>query len=390
MSGHNVTVGTASSNSTSLTPPNDTALAFPQVETTVSNANISNATVEIHLEKSTIEDRFVRPETIAFWVHNGTAWNRSTAPRVGETSSTLVYDLETTHFSTFAATADQDETPPSITDPTPAPGSTITNTQPEISAAYEDDFAGIDTDSVTLSIDGTTVTSGATVSSSSVSYTLSDPLDPGTYSVTVSVADAAGNTNDRSWSFTIEAEPTESPTDDGGGDDGGGGGGGGGGGSQVVEEPTEDDTGTSITGTRAKVDVTDGTAIESVIFHSSVEMNATVTVLELSTSPHPEPAGTTFVTAVDIVFVTGNGEDVERIGFAVPRSTITGMGVSADTLRVYHYDADAGQWEGLETTVVEETVDRVVVESPAAGFRRTAFSTPGLPRRTQSKKRHRR
>ncbi|MCD6409665.1 MAG: Ig-like domain-containing protein [Candidatus Verstraetearchaeota archaeon] len=100
-----------------------------------------------------------------------------------------------------------DTTPPTIVSVTPPDGATVSTATPTISASYTDD-TGIDVNSVRLYVDGVDVTSEATVTASSVTYTPTTLFANNTgHTARVEVADLAGNTAEREWSFTVRLPP---------------------------------------------------------------------------------------------------------------------------------------------------------------------------------------
>ena len=98
-----------------------------------------------------------------------------------------------------------DTTPPELSNPYPADGSTITSVTPLISADLADPGSGINTTAVTISIDGTNVTQNASVISSQVWYTPGQPLSGGPHNVSVYAEDNRGFGNTLNWSFTVAA-----------------------------------------------------------------------------------------------------------------------------------------------------------------------------------------
>ena len=99
-----------------------------------------------------------------------------------------------------------DTTPPAITGPNPSSGATVGTGTPIISASYSDSLSGIDVSSVVLKVDGTNVTSEATVTETGVSYTPTTALEDGTRSVQLTVYDRAGNKAYRAWSFIVDVD----------------------------------------------------------------------------------------------------------------------------------------------------------------------------------------
>lgn len=242
VSGQQVTVGASTANPTAVPANDDAALYFPQVNTTVANANVTDATLSLRLPKDRFDRTYVRQESTTFWAFGDGAWSRVSANATDVTADAYWYDVRTTHFSAFAVTGDVEDTPPSITSVSPSDGSTTTDATPTIAASYEDGFSGVAPSSVTLSVDGTAAGSDLSVSASEVSY--APTLDPGTHSVTVEVADAAGNVESRSWTFTVE-EATSANTGGSGG--GGGSSDTGGGGSQPSSGDSSSTTTTATT-----------------------------------------------------------------------------------------------------------------------------------------------
>jgi hypothetical protein len=103
--------------------------------------------------------------------------------------------------STFAT---RDLTPP-IIDPLPIDGTTVRVYRPTITATYHDSPSGIKTSTLLLTVDNVNVTQNATVTGSQVNYTPVAPLNAGHHTVTVQVADNAGNVSAlRTASFDID------------------------------------------------------------------------------------------------------------------------------------------------------------------------------------------
>ena len=101
-------------------------------------------------------------------------------------------------------TVELDTIPPSIVITRPTQEHTE-NRRPIISATYTDNMSGVDADSVTLSLDGTTVTPDA-VSETQVTFTSPFDLTFGQHTVTLKVSDMAPtpNTATQEWSFFVE------------------------------------------------------------------------------------------------------------------------------------------------------------------------------------------
>jgi len=95
-------------------------------------------------------------------------------------------------------------TPPAIGEVAPPAGQRVNNVRPSIFATFlAPTEIAINTSSVTLEVNGHDVTSAATRTNNFITYSPGVDLPGGLVTVTVKVADAAGNTSTRTWTFTI-------------------------------------------------------------------------------------------------------------------------------------------------------------------------------------------
>jgi hypothetical protein len=96
-------------------------------------------------------------------------------------------------------------TPPAIVDIAPASGQTINNPRPSIYATFNSPLdVGIDAGSIVLTVNGRDVTATSVRSTNFIMYSPAADLAGGAVHVTVRVADPAGNSSTRSWSFSIK------------------------------------------------------------------------------------------------------------------------------------------------------------------------------------------
>ena len=148
-----------------------------------------------------------------------------TAPSLGEPVS-VSYDVTTTgtyyfriydtqgkrstklYTVRFAGIDIAENILPVIYDVKPEDGAIVTDNTPEISASYYDIGSGINTSAVTLYLYGQDVTADATVLQAKVSYVPTTPLVDGKHTTTVRVADRAGNTVMKTWSFIVTTKPS--------------------------------------------------------------------------------------------------------------------------------------------------------------------------------------
>jgi adhesin/invasin len=98
-----------------------------------------------------------------------------------------------------------DATPPVIADLSPADGSTTTTATPVISATVRDETAGIDPQSITMTVDCVLV--NPVYNGSTVSWTPDPPLTNISHTVTLLALDRAGNTISTTWAFAVDEPP---------------------------------------------------------------------------------------------------------------------------------------------------------------------------------------
>jgi hypothetical protein len=144
------------------------------------------------------------PETLP-----GTYTTRYTVPPAVNFSRTTVYG----HLVVGSVEAPRAEaaqllavttTPPQIVDIAPANGQVVNNNKPSIYATYQSPTdVGIDVSKVRIEVNGLDVTASSTRTDQFITYTAGAPLADGTVSVTVTIADNAGNPQTRKWSFTV-------------------------------------------------------------------------------------------------------------------------------------------------------------------------------------------
>jgi immune inhibitor A len=99
-----------------------------------------------------------------------------------------------------------DTTPPTISSESPISGLIISVSRPTISATFSDNI-GVNPSSAVIKLDGATVTSSASVTTSGFSYTPPSPLSDGSHTVYIFVADTAGNDATLTSTFTVDTTP---------------------------------------------------------------------------------------------------------------------------------------------------------------------------------------
>ena len=105
-------------------------------------------------------------------------------------------------------TVELDETPPSIT--TSSPHGIIRSDKPIISVSASDDRSGVDSIEIVVKDDGNNLPVNGTTSvrsdKTAATFTPTQPLHEGTYTVNVKVMDMAGNQAASKWQFTVELD----------------------------------------------------------------------------------------------------------------------------------------------------------------------------------------
>jgi len=95
-------------------------------------------------------------------------------------------------------------TKPQIDEIAPPGGQTVNNDRPSIYATYRSPTdVGINASSVRIEVNGLDVTASATRTDQFITYSPGSALADGAVTVRVTVADNAGNTQTRTWSFTV-------------------------------------------------------------------------------------------------------------------------------------------------------------------------------------------
>ena len=93
--------------------------------------------------------------------------------------------------------------PPGIVDFAPDGGTTVNSDRPAIYATFAVDAVPVNPSSATIWVNGHDVTSDSVRTPQFIQYVPAYPYPDGQVHVTVRVADQAGNSMTKSWTFTI-------------------------------------------------------------------------------------------------------------------------------------------------------------------------------------------
>jgi PGF-pre-PGF domain-containing protein len=305
------------------------------------------------LQEGTTYSATIGPFTIGITV----TYSFDATDNAGQTRQSIVYS-----FTVEAAveSVEEEELPdePTITIINPTAESTITDRTPTIQASYSDPD-GIDSSSVTISLDGTDKTSYATVTDTQVSYTPTIPLSWGAHTVIVTVADTLGNTGSREWTFTVKTIIT------------------------AVNVTVENIS----AGEERSIDYDSDTAttVETIIIKAGDSEISSVNVLvsrreegdEPEEEPISEPTKKVEIYAYVDIELTG-GENVESLSitFKVEKTWLETNGIDKETVQLLRFHE--GEWKELPTTFVDEDDTYVYFEAVTPGTSTFAIigSTP--------------
>ncbi len=264
----------------------------------------------------------------------------------------------------------EDATAPTISGLDPSSGESITSTSATISASYSDATSGINTSTATMKLDGISVTTSATITTSGISYT-ADSLSIGTHSVTVTVSDKKGNQASKIWSFSVT-------TSSGGGSTGGGGGGGGGaaGLTSVANSITEQGRFTETVTAKSE-----DRKVELYIPRNTVgkkkggALLSSISIKETEDPPDPPEESNVVGLVYDIEPDGATFDPPISLTFEYSKSKIPD-GVAEENLVLAYWDKTAGEWIELEGTVDPENNTITAEISHFTDFTTLAYTRP--------------
>ena len=149
------------------------------------------------------EDLPMRETSPGVYVGTYTASKSASAPRASVLGK-LVAGGVTSALIQAPGTLTIDTQPPRVTDFGPAQGATVETDHPLIYATFSRPAgAEVNPDATRITLDGKDVTGAAAVTASLFTYKPADALAGGPHTVSVTVADRAGNTAAKSWGFKV-------------------------------------------------------------------------------------------------------------------------------------------------------------------------------------------
>lgn len=162
-------------------------------------AVINGQTYNLTLNDSTgkYEATITAPATSSYNNNDGHYYPVSITATDDGGNSTTINDTDGT-FGDQLKLLVKEKVAPTITITAPTSGATLTNNKPTITAQLRDDDSGVNTDSIVLKIDSTTVevseiTKNPVSGGYDISYAPTDALDDGNHDISIQVSDNDGN-----------------------------------------------------------------------------------------------------------------------------------------------------------------------------------------------------
>jgi len=253
-----------------------------------------------------------------------------------------------------SATVTVDTTGPTIDDPSPADGTTVSNDQQVYSVDVTDANSNVDVTSITVTLedaDGTAHLDGAGTGDSHVRFSDGSlTIDPtagtpftmadGQVEVTVEADDSSANAAKFTSTFTVDV-----PTNGGSGN-----------------------SGSVILGTESEASVRTGPVQDvAITFEESVNGFVSASAADGFPDESPSPSGE-LIAAVDISVPDEAADQSSTVRLSVSRSAVESADVDPSDLRIVRYDAAADELDRLDTEVVGENGELWVVEAETPGF----------------------
>lgn len=182
------------------------------VKTVQAIINGTTTTLTLNEETGLYEASLAAPSTSSYNVNTGHYYPVTIKATDDAGNTTTVSDTDATLGDSCKLEVTE-STAPVITITSPTEGQCLTNSAPTIQWTVTDDDSGVDSDTISLTVDDdTAITSGitkATITNGySCSYTLQTALDDGTHTVYIDASDNYGNAaTQRTVNFTVDTIP---------------------------------------------------------------------------------------------------------------------------------------------------------------------------------------
>jgi PGF-pre-PGF domain-containing protein len=244
----------------------------------------------------------------------------------------------TSSNSTFSV---EDNKKPTISIISPSNNAVITDKTPEIYVTFYD-AGGINIDSIKLLIDDIDVTSKATVTSSTITYTPDTALSYSKHTITLIITDNNGNSETQTWSFTIDVEISEI--------------------IQTVQE--------ILIGQIKNISFSQyDSSLENIRFTAAAEISEVTFTYEATTEKPSEVTTPTKIVYMYLVIdSTAESDEISSavLSFKIEQSWFTANNYNKDGVVLLRYHNNS--WQTLTTTFTSEDDDYVYFEATTPGF----------------------
>jgi len=362
----------------------------------LSESELSNATLRIDVDKLDSEaiEGFDSDELTLFKSEDGERGYTEIEAEYDSNSGELVTEVD--GFSQFVA-GGVDSTPPEITDVDVTPGEDVDSDDGPVTVTFEyseeNSPINVSETSITADVGSERVTNQVTEDDAEL--TVDDLSEGETITVEMIVTDTAGNVAEKEVTIEVGGDGDDDSGNGGNGDDdsgsggsggsGGGGGGGGGSGSGVpsplptqfpddasVDERTQDRiSGSESVSVAESGSFLDGPVVREVRFNEGgLEGDIETRDYDRVPSEVGSPPGEAY--SVTQILVPPEYTDIDStVQFDLMNAESSPVDVEEmdrDSLTVWHRSADNGDWESLETEVVEDSEEHLIVEAGVDSF----------------------
>ncbi len=346
----------------SIAPPSDSAPTISNIiysPTTITssdtititatvNDDSSLASVDVYFNDGTLDSK-------AMTLESGSSRYTATIGPFESGKNVTFYivaidDAPQTSTSSEYSFTIEDNQEPTITVISPTQHTIISEVMPIILATYSDN-GGIDTNQITLHLDGQEITSQAIISSSEIKYIPTDSLTYGNHTVTLTVTDNNENIATVSWTFTIKAETTKiSETI-----------------NQIQAGEEKIISLTSYDTVLQQIDLITSETMEDISLSITTTMDQPAM---LST-----PDNTVYLYLIIETNATIDAISGATIHFRVEKSWFNSSNISKNSITLLHYTNDT--WQKLTTTQTDIDSTYVYYEAVTTGF--STFAITGEP-----------
>jgi PGF-pre-PGF domain-containing protein len=200
-----LTSAVTDSNPTAESVPDEHVVSYAQFEFNVSRTDTEGGSFVTTVSRSDLRNASGLEETVTFWLFNESAdtWTELNGSRLASSNTTLTYRVETPHYSTFAVSSAVDDEPPTISLERPSNDSELTDDSLLIRATFADDESAIQPNETAVWLNGTALNLSKSTVRNETTLELRQPVETGTYNLSLRVADEFDNERLLSTNVTV-------------------------------------------------------------------------------------------------------------------------------------------------------------------------------------------